>query len=153
MCMWASRVAPRGLWSSPQPGGQSQRVDKMPNSSHSMLRGLERHAPHKAVHFVALAQQMLRQVAAVLPGNSRNEYFLFHRLSRETSVVLHVDSSLRRRDVLKLFLLLNKYSPRRDTGVEVGNPLHWHTTHHLEKQDTVQPIKADSVSTVRSYCD
>src|SRR5438128_4242115 len=48
----------------------------MSNAPESLLWRLQGHAPHKPVHFIAQTQEILSQIAAILPGNTRNEGFL-----------------------------------------------------------------------------
>src|ERR1043165_1726953 len=61
-------------------GVQLQPIGKLPDSRESARRIFERDSPDEAVNFIAQADQMFRQIAAVLARNTRNESFLHHHL-------------------------------------------------------------------------
>src|SRR5438067_1350115 len=59
-------------------GVQLQPIGEILNARESSRRIFERNSSDQAVHFIAQAEKMFRQIAAVLAGNPGNERFLRH---------------------------------------------------------------------------
>ena len=53
-------------------------LQQMLDPAKASLRIFERDAPNKPMNFVAEIHEVLRKIAAVLPGNASNQSFLLH---------------------------------------------------------------------------
>src|SRR5687768_5078720 len=64
---------------------QDQPVEQMGDAAESTLRILQRYAPDDSMHFISAIQQILGEIAAILPGDPGNQRPFGHAVSLPTA--------------------------------------------------------------------